>query len=506
METRAYRPVARISGSLLLIVLSLGMLSMEDARSERIPPQLALDDFDRLKGHLSAAWANLDWSVNGKGIDLNALSEQTRAALLQVETAGEARSVLRGFVQSLDDPHLIVWEADASAVRTTSRPAAAREATALGRDTSARKACKAMGFRKRGLGFKLRFPSRPGYTAVESDDRNPFVAGVLPLQDGRRVGLLRIAHFGDDGYPDVCRELWPAYRETIDTPCTDRWCDDFRTVLRDRLLRYLEARIQAMQRLGYDLLVVDITGNGGGNEWAVSAAQVLSPLPLKCSRQAFVKHEHWQWILERTRTSVAEDLMRDDLPEATRSLLATADRNLDDLIAETTARCDMTPIWSGEAVSEGCTNLVRGAYYSCGVFSHLEDRQRLEPASRPAMLYQPIRNQFRASSNVEPVAILVDRATASASEDFASVLQDNGAATIIGGRTYGAGCGFVNGGITIHLEHVKLNVKAPDCARIRRDGSNEMAGVEPDVRLGWSDDSRSARTEKALAALAEIPL
>lgn len=40
-----------------------------------------------------------------------------------------------------------------------------------------------------------------------------------------------------------------------------------------------------------------------------------------------------------------------------------------------------------------------------------------------------------------PLALLIDGATASASEDMVVWLRESRAATIIGERTYGAGCG-----------------------------------------------------------------
>ncbi len=58
--------------------------------------------------------------------------------------------------------------------------------------------------------------------------------------------------------------------------------------------------------------------------------------------------------------------------------------------------------------------------------------------------------------------------------------------------------------IPLVLEHVGLRVMAPDCIRYRKDGTNEIEGMERDVALDWDGDSRTERTRKVLAALTEL--
>ena len=78
---------------------------------------------------------------------------------------------------------------------------------------------------------------------------------------------------------------------------------------------------------------------------------------------------------------------------------------------------------------------------------------------------------------------------------------------VVGERTYGAGCGMTNGGIPLTLPHSGLEVHMPDCARMRRDGSNEVAGITPDVALPWTVAmSAEERADVALSALRSPPL
>ena len=84
------------------------------------------------------------------------------------------------------------------------------------------------------------------------------------------------------------------------------------------------------------------------------------------------------------------------------------------------------------------------------------------------------------------------------------MLRDNNAATIIGAPSGGAGCGYTNGGIQTFLKNIGARVKIPDCVRLRVDGSNEVAGITPDVLVPWRpNDTRYQRAKRALDTLSE---
>jgi len=84
-----------------------------------------------------------------------------------------------------------------------------------------------------------------------------------------------------------------------------------------------------------------------------------------------------------------------------------------------------------------------------------------------------------------PLAILTDRRSASATEEFITWLKGNDRATIAGERTYGAGCGYVDGGSAIRLQAANLHVMMPNCSRYTRDGVNEIEGIAPNVAVDW---------------------
>lgn len=95
-----------------------------------------------------------------------------------------------------------------------------------------------------------------------------------------------------------------------------------------------------------------------------------------------------------------------------------------------------------------------------------------------------------------PLIVLIDGNTASASEDFVAWMKDNGAGTLVGARTYGAGCGYVDGGTRTRLRAIPRDVRMPNCARFLQDGTNEIEGIAPDVALPMD------KPEEAAAALA----
>jgi C-terminal processing protease CtpA/Prc len=84
--------------------------------------------------------------------------------------------------------------------------------------------------------------------------------------------------------------------------------------------------------------------------------------------------------------------------------------------------------------------------------------------------------------------VLVDQETWSAAEEFAALLQDNRAATVMGARTGGAGCGYTYGGDPTTLKNSGVVLKLPDCVRFRSDGSNEVRGIIPDVPIALRAD------------------
>ena len=99
-----------------------------------------------------------------------------------------------------------------------------------------------------------------------------------------------------------------------------------------------------------------------------------------------------------------------------------------------------------------------------------------------------------------PLAVLTDRNTASAAEELVTWLKDNDRAVIAGERTFGAGCGYVDGGSAIALKAAPLHIMVPNCSRYTREGVNEIEGIAPNVAIDWM----TLKPEQTAAALERL--
>jgi len=103
-----------------------------------------------------------------------------------------------------------------------------------------------------------------------------------------------------------------------------------------------------------------------------------------------------------------------------------------------------------------------------------------------------------------PLYVLTDNRTYSAAEMFTAVLQNNHAAKTVGVPTGGDGCGFMNHVEPLELPHSHLRFQIPNCVRMRADGTDEVAGVAPDIPvLPTEQESARARAARALRSISD---
>ena len=102
-----------------------------------------------------------------------------------------------------------------------------------------------------------------------------------------------------------------------------------------------------------------------------------------------------------------------------------------------------------------------------------------------------------------PVLVLADRNTASAAEDLVAWLQQNKVARVIGERTMGAGCGYIDGGTRTQLRASHFDLVMPNCARYLDDGTNEIEGIAPDIAIDMHVEDKAAQARALAAALAK---
>jgi hypothetical protein len=360
---------------------------------------------------------------------------------------------------------------------------------------SAAEACSTAGLDidARPDGWALPFPDAAGAVLIADSE---FPAVVLPLETGRKLGILRVANFGHEHFGPSCARAWSTYRTTIPEPCTGDCVSRLEAaVMREAGERAAHVANGLRQR-GADVVVVDITGNGGGSEMADAMARALTTTPLRLAAGGFIRHPLHVDYLREMRDAIASDSVRATPPQ--RVLIAQEEARLDSLLAEALQTCDRDNIWLGNV--SACSNVVVApplvSYMAPGTLDGLENGWVIWPASW---------HDAREGIYTGPLLILQDHRSASASEEFAARLRDNNAATIIGSRSYGAGCGYSNGGTSLKLAALGLLVRAPDCQRLRMDGTNEAAGIAPDVDAGWTEgDSGADSVRKAIVAIERV--
>ncbi len=431
-------------------ILPLLALLTTAATDWRPDPWLA--DLDQVRAAVEAKYANYDWLSHQRGVDIDQLFDRARADIRISGNDDEARAAFERLLRSFGDGHVAIrWP------RTrTSRPAEVpRSATAM---------CRQLGYHGAndtpGIAAWL-----PGYAPLA---HGPFPSGTIE-RSGRRVGILRIGAFDAHGTASLCETAIRELALDVTEPCGDACRNRIVTMVYAQMTALLRDRLATLRHSGASFLIVDIAGNGGGSEWAEVAARMVSPRRLVSARVGFRRGSHWA-VLWR------------DLSARLRGFAATAtgvDRTrLQGWAAQAESAAREA---EGTCATAPCARVVyRG--FSTGLIAQSKAGAMHGKAWAP-YVFSIAQHDYGDSLWRGRLAVLVDRETWSAAEQFAAILQDHRAAIVIGARTGGAGCGYSWGGSPTTLTHSGATLMLPDCVRLRRDGSNEVEGITPDVPL-----------------------
>jgi hypothetical protein len=305
---------------------------------------------------------------------------------------------------------------------------------------------------------------------------------------------VKISSFDPSATPALCREALAALSIPADKPCDDDCAGRIDAWAQARMNQEFIDQIDALKTAKIDVLLVDIAGNGGGTEWAAAAARMLTPIRLKSGGYRFMRGPHWVKKLGDLEVNLrkASALASPD----DRALLLTFAGRAARSKLDAATPCDSAPFWKGQRPA--CSFLGEGP-----VFLQSADPAALRGKPWASLVFAPMEYQYSEGIWRGPLIVLVDAGTASASEGFAAELQDNHAALIMGEHTYGAGCGYTDGGTPTKLKNTGAVLQVPDCVGLRADGSNTIRGVIPDVLVGFHrmDGPRL----KATAFFAKLP-
>jgi hypothetical protein len=436
-----------------------------------------LDDLNETQQALATKYANLEWVVFERELNLAALFEETKQRILSASNDSEARAALDRLARKLGDGHVeFRWRVQHDA---TQPPTAD---------------CAALGYDARMAGGPVAALA-PGYVPLPSAVAPEFPAGTLKV-GAHKVGVVKIGIFTPQGVPELCAAALTALRIPPDAPCDEGCSDRIEAWASDRMAADLEDQLRALKAAGSDLVLVDLADNGGGTEWAEAAARTVTSVHLKSETLGFVRGEHWSSAFVKKEADLRAAADKADAHDRT-FLLALADevaaRRHD---AETP--CDSKPLWRGERTT--CRWLGEGLF-STGLLR--SDSPQLHGKPWASLVFTPAKFNYRPGIWRGPLIVLVNGNTGSAAEEFTAVLQDNHAAVVIGAPTAGAGCGHTDGGTPTILPNSGGVLAVPDCARFRADGSNEVMGIQPDVLVGVRP--ADGRHRQALRVAAKLP-
>lgn len=345
-------------------------------------------DFQRLKVALAQGYANLDWQVDKRRLNLASADKAITAMLDKADSDVAATLVMVKLVEAFDDPHLEL-QAGPAPLGATLLP----QAHNVDGPEAAASVCDAEHYAPAKPATRLTYPDAPGWHLVSE---GPFQAGLIG-----DIGILRIPEFSESRYLDACRKV---ARKGVEGR-------DLQLAVRAELNRQLIVVVGAMKAAGMKRLVIDLSRNGGGSEWSSDAVTLFTKGRLTRN--------------EPRRVGPA---------------------------------CDRSNIWKGERPR-------------CSIYAGEQTTEWVEGDAPPSW--------------TGPLAVIVDHHTASAAEEFATWLRDNDRARIGGERTFGAGCGYMDGGSAFMFRAAPMHLMIPNCSRIRRDGTNEIEGVTPDVAIDW---------------------
>lgn len=420
-----------------------------------------LGDLQQFRSAIDQRYPNRDWLTTEREVSLDRWFDQAATAIRDAGNDDGARRTLDALVRRFQDGHLeLHWP----------KPMTRRGNGPVATPATVGAFCAARGY----VGGQVTpgtAASMPGYRVI--DDQNPFRPGIVAV-GGAPVGIVRIGSFAPQSYPTLCEQAATSLKIAPSASCGADCEDHLLTKVFALLTRDLTAAVERLRGAGVQVLLVDLSRNGGGTEWAEAAARIVSPVPLHSAAIKVFRGEAWvgRWraLADRLRQQAKRS------PGTDRSLLLGYARQAD-VLAEGSKPCPAST----------CSRLAPAGFAS-GLIAELP-AGRLDGRMWAPDVFSAAQFPYQDSVWKESVIVLVDDETWSAAEQFAALLQDNAAAIVMGTRTGGAGCGHLYGDDPVVLPYSKAELSMPNCARFRKDGSNEVGGVVPDVPTGvrWND-------------------
>lgn len=438
-------------------------------------------DYRALKTGLETRYGHLAWFGSPEGgVDLPALDRKTTRALRAAGDDAAASAALRAFVSGFHDGHMYSVPPPPSASPDTTPASAPVEPPPPEGGPDARTACAAWGFAPMSrTPFTLPIETLPNFTLLGDGVYEPFRTGVIEVA-AVRLGVLRIPRFRASEYSALCERVWASLgargvaptRQAVGAEVDAAW------------LRALAGRLGELRERKVAAVLIDVGDNGGGNDLGDWAVRLFTAAPVRSARMLMTKGPvavpYFDVQLEGLRSALAA---HPDLPQATRSALEQGIAAFEQRKRDAAAPpCDMRWVWRERRAwgTSACTQLLDAGFAS----GHLDYAApgQLDARAAPALYWAAAADATRGAFT-GPTYVWTDPYTGSAAEAFTALMHDRGIARTVGARTRGLGCGFVDFDEPFVLPHARLAFRIPNCARLRGDGTDEVAGIAPDLPM-----------------------
>jgi hypothetical protein len=434
------------------------------------------EDYTYLKSALEQNYANLAWLGSPQGgVDLPALDLRTQRALDQAETDKDARAAILAFVAGFHDGHF----SRLASIRP-GEPVIANAAPPTPGNADAVADCTALGYTATTTApFSLPLESLSGFRLETDVMPQVFRAGVFTNAQGSRLGIVRIQQFDPRDYPALCVQVWATIKQSgklVETRA-------LRQGIRTKWFEALAALLRKFQSERVNAVIVDVGDNSGGGDEGDWTPRLFSDGPVHSARLLMAAAPAASAYFDEQLSDLhkAVDGRANSNPELVSAAKSAVSVFQKRKAAIGSMICDMSWAWreQREWNPSGCSRLIEAGFASGAVnymaVSSVSDRDLASSVYWPAIV-DPYRGSWSG-----PVYVLTDGKTYSAAEMFAAVMHDNGIAKLVGSRTGGDGCGFMHNDPPTVLPHSQLRFRVPDCVRLRADGTDEVAGIQPDL-------------------------
>ena len=453
-------------------------------------------DFAQMQSELRARYSNLAWMGSREsGIDVPSLVRRTQLALDAAHSDTEARDALRAFVAGFHDGHFSELSTQAPAQDITPEP----DKPSLNADDPV-SGCAALGHASTAnVAFSLPLESLPGVRLLGDGQNSVFRIGLAEVGD-RHIGLVRIQSFRARAFPQACQRAWAQARKA-GTAITRH---DINEATGRLWLQELADQLKALRSAGAQAVIIDVGNNGGGDDSGDWIPRLFGTHPIASSRLLVVDAPAGALYLDEEIGSLTEALQAKPAHRAKADLYKALSTFKARKASLGSTPCDLSWVWHEQRAwhDAGCRHLIDAGYADGplpGLPAHAYGDEKTEQTLAWSTTVQDLYGAWPG-----PAYVLTDGKTFSSAEMFAATMQDNRVAKTIGVRTGGDGCGFMGDVPPLVLTHSRLRFRVPNCVRLRANGSDEVAGITPDLPVvpteGESDRARAARMLRVVAA------